>query len=54
MELAKLYLHDDEVTLDDVALRLGYSEQTSFGRAFKRWTGVTPQRFRAVSCSATA
>ena len=54
MELAKLYLHDDEVTLDEVALRLGYSEQTSFGRAFKRWTGVTPQRFRAVSCSATA
>lgn len=53
MELAKVYLQDGEVTLDEVALRLGYSEQTSFGRAFKRWTGETPQRFRAVSCSAT-
>jgi AraC-like DNA-binding protein len=54
MELAKVYLHEGEHSLDEVALRLGYSEQTSFGRAFKRWTGVTPQRFRAVSCTATA
>jgi len=48
MELAKTYLQEGELTLDEVALRLGYSEQTSFGRAFKRWLGVTPQRFRAV------
>ena len=26
--------------------RLGYGEQTSFGRAFKRWTGMTPAQFR--------
>ena len=51
MELAKVYLQDDELTLDEVALRLGYSEQTSFGRAFKRWTGETPQRFRSVCCA---
>jgi AraC-like DNA-binding protein len=52
VEVAKLYLQEGEITLDEVALRLGYSEQTSFGRAFKRWTGETPQRFRAVSCVA--
>jgi AraC-like DNA-binding protein len=48
IELAKDYLQQDNMSLDEVALLLGYSEQTSFGRAFKRWTGATPQRFRLV------
>ena len=48
IELAKDYLRQDHMSLDEVALLLGYSEQTSFGRAFKRWTGSTPQRFRQV------
>jgi AraC-like DNA-binding protein len=48
IELAKDYLRQEHMTLDEVALLLGYSEQTSFGRAFKRWTGSTPQRFRLV------
>ena len=38
-------------TLDEIAERLGYGEQTSFGRAFKRWTGMTPQQFRATLSS---
>jgi AraC-like DNA-binding protein len=44
--LAKAYLASGAMSLDEVAARLGYAEQTSFGRAFKRWTGVTPQQFR--------
>lgn len=46
IELAKVHLERGELSLDDVADMLGYSEQSSFGRAFKRWTGSTPQRFR--------
>jgi AraC-like DNA-binding protein len=48
IELAQSYLEQQQLSLDDVAALLGYSEQSSFGRAFKRWTGSTPQRFRAV------
>ncbi len=45
--LAKSHLAQRNLTLDEIADRLGYGEQTSFGRAFKRWTGVTPQQYRA-------
>ena len=45
-ELAKSYLKQDQLSLDDVADLLGYSEQSSFGRAFKRWTGETPKQYR--------
>ena len=44
--LAENYLKQPQFTLDDVAANLGYSEQSSFGRAFKRWTGLTPKQFR--------
>jgi AraC-like DNA-binding protein len=33
--------------LVEVAGRLGYAEQTSFTRAFRRWTGTTPATWRA-------
>lgn len=46
VDLAQGYLKQPHLSLDDVAANLGYSEQSSFGRAFKRWTGVTPKQFR--------
>lgn len=46
VSLAKDYLHQKQHSLDDVAALLGYSEQSSFGRAFKRWTGLTPKQYR--------
>ena len=45
-KFARIYLAQSPMPLDQVAERLGYAEQTSFGRAFKRWTGTTPKRSR--------
>jgi len=46
IDLAKAYLKQAHLSLDDIAANLGYSEQSSFGRAFKRWTGTTPLLYR--------
>jgi len=46
IQLARGYLERESLSLDEIAEMLGYAEQSSFGRAFKRWTGVTPQAFR--------
>jgi len=40
-------LADTDLTLLEVAARLGYAEQTSFTRAFRRWSGATPAAWRA-------
>ncbi|MCC5606031.1 AraC family transcriptional regulator [Nostoc sp. CHAB 5834] len=32
--------------MHDVAFLLGFSEPSAFHRAFKRWTGKTPQAYR--------
>ncbi|MFT3922185.1 MAG: AraC family transcriptional regulator ligand-binding domain-containing protein [Myxococcales bacterium] len=45
-ELAQLYLASPDVSLHEVAFLLGYSEPSAFHRAFRRWTGLTPQAFR--------
>lgn len=40
------YLRDESFTLLDIAFLLGFSEQSSFSRAFKRWYGQAPQSYR--------
>jgi AraC-like DNA-binding protein len=34
-------------SIAQIALRLGYAEHSTFTRAFTRWAGIPPQRFRA-------
>jgi AraC-like DNA-binding protein len=50
-ELARGYLLEGNLTLSEIALLLGYSEQSAFNRAFKRWTGQTPKSLRKVQRS---
>jgi AraC-like DNA-binding protein len=40
------YLRSRDIALDDVAALLGFSEPTSFRRAFKKWTGQSPSTYR--------
>ena len=44
--LAEEMLATRVLDVEDVALRLGYAEASSFVHAFKRWRGVTPARWR--------
>ena len=44
--LAFSYLKNPEMTTEDVAYLLGYSEVSSFSRAFKKWTGKTISEYR--------
>jgi len=43
---AREHLGNPDLPLSEIALRLGYSEQSTFQAGFRRWTGVTPGRFR--------
>jgi AraC-like DNA-binding protein len=47
--LARTWLADPRRTLHDVAISLGFADQSAFSRAFTRWTGVSPGRFRRGS-----
>jgi AraC-like DNA-binding protein len=46
-ELALQQLQDPLLSIQSVAFGLGFSEPSAFHRAFKRWTGQTPQTYRA-------
>ncbi|GLQ31536.1 AraC family transcriptional regulator [Litoribrevibacter albus] len=46
LELAYQYLGDPALSLPEIALMLGYSEQSAFSRAFRKWTGQAPLRYR--------
>ena len=45
-DTAEKCLTRSSLSIAEVAYLLGYSEPAAFHRAFKRWTGVTPQAFR--------
>lgn len=45
-ELAENLLRNERYSLAEIAFLTGFSEQSSFTRAFKRWVGHTPASYR--------
>jgi AraC-like DNA-binding protein len=45
-DLAEQYILDNSLTLTEISLLLGFSEPSSFSRAFKNWTGTAPSEAR--------
>jgi len=45
-QLAERYLRQTDMDVAEVAFSLGFADPSSFGRAFKRWSGLTPLEFR--------
>lgn len=43
MQLARRYLSEQGLSVEEVAFLLGYSERSAFHRAYRRWTGHTPR-----------
>ena len=48
-DLAQKYLREEEVSITEIAFLLGFSESSAFSRAFKRWMGVSPAKYRKAS-----
>ena len=47
-DLARKYLHQQDLSLTHIAFLLGYSNQSAFSSACRRWTGKAPRELRAA------
>jgi AraC-like DNA-binding protein len=49
---AVLLLEDRRLSASEIAFLVGYSEPAPFFRAFRRWTGASPQEYRRRNAAA--
>lgn len=47
-DIAIHYLKESDQSIEVIAFRLGFSEASTFIRAFKKWTGLTPLNYRKL------
>ena len=47
--LAEQYLRDGGYSQAEIAFMIGFSDQSNFARAFKRWTGMSPGQFQKAA-----
>ncbi len=44
-----MLLRDSDASITEIAVDLGYTDVAHVSRAFRRWTGVSPTRFRRLA-----
>ena len=54
MGIAARLLQETDLRLSEIAARVGYQSEFSFSRAFSRWRGAAPVRFRRNAASEAA
>lgn len=53
-DLAINLVNAEELSIEEIGFRLGFSESGAFVRAFRAWTGFTPLAFRRISTRSRA
>ncbi|WP_395950146.1 helix-turn-helix domain-containing protein [Aeromonas mytilicola subsp. aquatica] len=51
LQLALNYLKEQNTSMTDMALHLGYSDVSTFSRNFKEWTGLSPTQWKKAEKS---
>lgn len=44
---ARQWLHQGDLNNAEIAAALGYCDESAFGKAFRRWTGMSPRAYRS-------
>ncbi len=47
-DLSKKYLENTNLSMDQIADLVGFSETTTFRKAFKLWNGISPSKYRRI------
>ena len=50
-EMATRYMQENQLSISEMALLLGYSEVSAFSRAFRRWFNISPRQWRKIPLS---
>lgn len=51
-DMAIYHLTQNKLSINEIALKVGFTEPSTFHRAFKKWTGVTPGDYRQSEVAA--
>ncbi|MCO5132228.1 MAG: AraC family transcriptional regulator [Xanthobacteraceae bacterium] len=51
-QVAIKYVHDTDLSVEDIAFALGFSDASSFRHAFRRWTNAAPNEYRRAMVEA--
>jgi AraC-like DNA-binding protein len=47
VDLARSYVREARLSVTEIAFILGFADTSTFSRAFKRWTGMSPRAYKA-------